>query len=167
MEMSSILAPSGDPVFVAGGPTAWKVAEYRGWVVSLEWARRRRKTKALMVIWPAKNILAPTAVAPGMWAIAREVMVDFVGFDSDGKCTGSASDALYEEAIEALPLLGKDRNDKQAFLSLVDTVIRFAPDLVLMPAAPRAVRQALAGDAVWDVSATDKNSGKTLSEVSI
>lgn len=167
MQMSPVLSPSGEPIFTAGGNAAWKTAEYRGWVVSFEWARRRRKLKAMMVIWPAANILAPSAVQAGMWAISRDAVTAFVGFDRDNKCTGGASTDLYREALEALPMLGKDKNDKQAFLSLVDTVIRFAPDLALMPAAPKVVRQALIQPAMWDVSATNKNTGKTISEASI
>lgn len=167
LDMSPILSPSGEPLFRAGGEASWKTAEHRGWVVSFEWARRRRKFKAMLVIWPAANVFAVSAIKPGMWAISRETMTDFVGFDSDGKCTGSASADLYREALEALPMLGKDRNDKQAFLSLVDTVIRFAPDLATMPAAPPRVRQKLAGEPIWEVSATHKNSGKTISEASV
>lgn len=167
MQVSPVLSPSGEPIFTAGGESAWKTAEYRGWVVSFEWARRRRKYKAMLVIWPAANILALNAVKPGMWAISRETISSFVGFDRDDKCTGSGSVDLYREAREALPMLGKDVNDKQAFLSLVDTVIRFAPDLATMPAAPPRVKKQLAGEAMWEVSATHKASGKTISEVSV
>lgn len=167
MEMSPILSPSGEPVFTAGGKHSWKVAEHRGYVASLEWARRRRTTLAMLVIWPAGNILTVGAPSPGMWAISRNVISQFVGFDRDGKCTGSASEHCYAEALEAMPLLGKDRNDKAAFSALVDTVIRFAPDLVTMPAAPPRLRNELKGEAMWDVSASHKSSGKTIHEVSV
>ena len=79
MEMSTILSPSGEPVFTAGGNHAWKVAEHRGFVASLEWARRRRTTLAMLVIWPAGNILTVGAPSPGMWAISRNVISQFVG----------------------------------------------------------------------------------------
>jgi hypothetical protein len=160
----------GEPLFTAGGSASWKTMEHRGFVVSLEWARRRRKMLAMMVIWPAGLMTSGSVfgvASSGMWAISRNVISEFVGFDRDGKCTGSGSRALYAEALEAMPLLGKDRNDKQAFLALVDTVIRFAPDLVLMPAAPPRVREELKGDAMWDVKATIRDSGKTISEASV
>jgi len=166
MNVSPVLSPSGEPIFQAGGDTSWKTCEHRGWVVSFEWARRGRKVKAVIVIWPAVNIFSLSAIKAGMWTISREVMSEFVGFDRDGKCTGSASEHLYREALAALPMLGKDSNDKQAFISLVDTVIRFAPDLALMPAAPPAVRKELKGEALWDITATNKNTGKTISEMS-
>lgn len=165
--MSAVLSPMGEPMFTAGGRHAWKVAEYRGYVASLEWARRRRKMLAMLVIWPASNVFTrPDAPTPGMWAISRNVISEFVGFDRDGKCTGSASQHCFREALEAMPLLGKDRNDKQAFLALVDVVVKFAPDLALMPAAPPRVREDLKGVAMWDVTATNKNTGKTINEAS-
>lgn len=166
MQISPVLSPSGEPLFTAGGRHAWKVAEHRGWVASLEWARRRRKTMRMLVIWPASNVFMVGA-RPGMWAISEAVISTFVGFDRDGKCTGSGSTDLYREALEALPMLGKDRSDKQAFLSLVDTVIKYAPDLVLMPAAPPRVRNELKSDPMWDVSAVKKSTGKTISEASV
>ena len=168
MHVLPILSPSGDPVFVSGGDDAHFKGEYRGWTVSLEWVLLRRKVEACMVILPARNILmAATATKPGAWVILRKVMHEFVGFDRDGKCTGSASQDLIREAIASLPLLGKDSNDKQAALSLVDTVIHFADRLVQVPVAPIAVQQKLRGEALWDVTASDKSTGKTIKEASV
>lgn len=167
MEMSPVLSPSGEPIFTAGGNHAWKVATHRGWVVSLEWAKTRRKHVALMVIWPEGNILSPGAVANGMWAISRNCITEFVGFTKEDKCTGTASVHCIREATEALPILGKDRNDKQALLSLVDAVIKFAPDLVLMPVAPPCIRKELNGPALWEVTAKDKNTGKVIAEAEV
>ena len=167
MELSPLVSPSGDPIFTAGGATAWKTAEYRGYVASLEWTRRRRKFMPTLVIWPATNIFTVSATKPGMWAITRDCMTEFVGFDRDGHCTGSASEHCYREAYEALTVLGKDRNDRQAFVALVDVVLRFGPELIRMPVAPKAVKLALMDQAIWDVATTNKSTGKTIDEASI
>lgn len=164
MEMSAVLAPNGEPIFTAGGKSSFKVTAHRGWVVSFEWAKRRRKFLALMVIWPEGSILAKSAISAGMWAISRNVITDFVGFNKEGKCTGGPSEHCVREAIEALPMLGKDRNDKQALLSLVDTVVKFAPELVHMPIAPPAIKRDLQGPAMWEITATDKATGKVVKE---
>jgi hypothetical protein len=121
-----------------------------------------------MVIWSAPNILSNGGEpSTGMWAIAKSAIQEFVGFDKNDKCTGGASTFCYEQALEAMPLLGKDRNDKQAFIALVDTVIKFAPDLVHMPVAPLRVKRELADEAMWEITATNKNTGKTISEASV
>lgn len=164
MQISPLLSPAGRPIFTAGGSNkTWKTAEHRGYVVSLEWVGSGKKAAACLVIWAASNVFVPGGGENGMWVIGRRAITEFVGFTADGKCTGSASEHCYRECLEALPILGKDRNDKQAFLALVDTVIRFAPELVLMPATPRSIRKA-GGPAMWEVTAKDKNSGKVLSE---
>lgn len=153
-------------MFSAGGRHAWKTHEYKGWVVSLEWVGEGKRAMPAMVIWPQSNVFV-TGEGQGLWCIGRRAISEFVGFGPDGTCTGSASLHCYRECHEALPILGKDKNDKSAFLSLVDTVIRFAPDLVLMPATPRWIRKELDTPAMWDVTRTDKNSGKTLQEVEL
>lgn len=163
MNISPILTPDGLPMWSVGGAQSWKTATHRGYVVSLEWVGTGKKAVASMCIWPESNVFVPGSADGGVWVIGRRAITEFVGFTADGKCTGSASEHCYRECLEALPILGKDRNDKQAFLALVDTVIRFAPELVLMPVTPRAIRQAGA-PAMWEVTAKDKNTGKVLSE---
>lgn len=168
MNVSPILSPSGEPVFTAGGKHAWKTFEHRGYRVSLEWARSGRHTRCVMVIWSAPNILHRGGEpSTGMWVIAKNAIYEFVGFGKDDKCTGTESEHCRKECLEALPILGKDRNDKQAFLALVDTVIRFAPDLVHMPPAPLRVKQELADPAMWEITATNKNTGQTIREASV
>lgn len=167
MHVSPVITPDGRPVFTVGGRHAWKTHSYRGWNVSLEWviSNTRRRAAPCMVIWPASNILmSSTSRECGVWAIGRRAISEFVGFDTQGKCTGSVSEHCLREAAESLPVLGKDRNDKQAFLSLVDTVARFAPDLVLMPPTPPQLQREDGAPAMWEVTATNKNTGKTIAE---
>jgi hypothetical protein len=170
MNVSPILSPSGEPVFTAGGKHAWKTAEHRGYRVSLEWAKSGRNTRCVLVIWSAPIQHIHTfgrEPANGLWVIAKNAIHQFVGFDKDDHCTGGASEHCLRECLEAMPILGKDRNDKQAFVALVDTVIRFAPELVHMPVAPLHVKRELADEAMWEVTATNKNTGKTISEASV
>ena len=166
MNRSPILSPDGRPMFSAGGRHAWKVEQHRGYVISLEWVGDHKRAQPCIVIWPQKHVFV-TGEGNGMWVISRRAITEFVGFDSKDKCTGLASEHCFREAREALPILGKDINDKQAHLALVDCVIRFAPDLVHMPVAPKQVRREMAGEAMWDVAAKNKNTGKTISEASI
>ncbi|RZL07984.1 MAG: hypothetical protein EOP40_14515 [Rubrivivax sp.] len=167
MELSPVITPQGQPVWNMGGRHAWKVLQHRGFVISLEWVGRDRKAQPAMCVWPASNIFAPGAVDGGAWVISRRAITEFVGFNRDDKCTGSASEHCVRECLEALPILGKDKNDKQAHMALIDVIVRFAPELVLMPATPRQVRDDLAGKAMWDVTATNKHTGKVLSEASV
>lgn len=166
MKISPILTPDGQPVFSAGGKHAWKVTEHKGFVCSLEWVGNGRRAFPAMVIWANRNILVASA-DDGMWVISRRAITEFVGFDAQGKCTGSISDHCMREAREALPTLGKDRNDKAALHALCDVVARFAPDLVHMPVAPTAVRQELDNPPMWEVKAIDKATGKLIEHTEI
>lgn len=167
MRMSPVLNPDGRPVFTAGGRQAWKVAEHRGYICSLEWVGEGKKAKPAMVIWSASNILQAGSESRGMWCILRTALVDFVGFDSLGNATGSISEHCIREAKEAMPLLGKDPNDKAALTALCDVVLKFAEPLVHMPVAPREVKQAMDTAPMWEVKATHKDSGKVISEAEV
>ncbi len=166
MEMSPVLSPQGLPMWSFGGNRSWKTATHRGYIVSLEWVGQGKKAHACMCIWSASNIFVPGSNGSGTWVIGRRAITEFVGFTRDLRCTGSASEHCYRECLEALPMLGKDRNDKQAFVALVDCVIRFAPDLVHMPVTPREIRFDRS-DAMWEVTATNKDTGKVLTEAEV
>ncbi len=166
MQVSPIISPQGRPVWSIGGAQAWKTAEHRGYMVSLEWVGKGKKAAPCLCIWPASNVIAAGGTESGAWVISRRAITEFVGFTKDLRCTGSASEHCYRECLAALPVLGKDRNDKQAFVALVDTVIRFAPDLVHMPATPRAIRFDKS-DAMWEMTTIDKSSGKTLNQAEV
>ena len=120
----------------------------------------------IMCIWPASNVFV-TGEGQGIWTITRNCISEFVGFNTDDKCTGGASEHCFREAKLAMPLLGKDPNDKGALHELVDVVVAFAPELVLMPATPKHVRKKLEAPAMWEVRATIKESGKVLHEAEV
>jgi len=167
MHRSPLVAPNGEDVFVAGGGQVWKQGTHRGWNVSLEWIGDGKRTEPCMVIWQEPNVFQLQREAPGLWVIGRRAVTEFVGFNKELKCTGSPSEHCFREAREALTVLGKDKNDKQALNSLCDAVITFAPELVLMPVAPKQVRIALESEKMWEVAATNKLTGKTLHEAEV
>ncbi|XVJ69937.1 MAG: hypothetical protein HEQ39_09960 [Rhizobacter sp.] len=166
MKLSPVLSPDGRPLFSAGGGHAWKTGVHRGFVVSLEWVGEGRKAYPAMVIWPASNVFV-TGEGSGMWVIARKVIVDFVGFNASDKCTGGPSEHCIREAQQALPILGKDINDKEALSALVSCVVTYAMDLVGMPLVPKAIRKELDHPPMWDIKQTDKASGKVVKELEI
>lgn len=166
MHLSPIVSPSGEPVFVVGNSHSYKQATMRGFNVSLEWIGEGRKSQPCMCIWPESNIFI-NREHTGVWCIGRRAITEFVGFNKDGTCTGNPSEHCFREAREALTVMGKDQNDQQALRALADVVIRFAPDLVHMPVTPIAIRKDLEGSAMWEVTNTDKSTGKVLSEAAV
>jgi hypothetical protein len=166
MKLSPILSPDGRPIFSMGGSQAYKTHHHRGFIVSLEWVGQGHKSYAAMVIWPESNV-SVAGEGSGAWCIARKVISQFVGFTADGKCTGGPSEDLIREARESLAILGKDSNDKQALTALVDAVVTYAPDLVLMPATPKIVKQQLDDSPMWEVKATIKETGKVINEAMV
>lgn len=169
MHRSPVIDPQGRPVFSAGGNHSWKQFEHRGFTVSLEWviSDTRRRAAPCMVIWPTSNVFVPGSSDQGMWAIGRRALSEFVGFNREGKCTGGASVHCLREAHQALPMLGKDRNDKNALNALIDCVVKFAPELVHMPPTPPWLQKREAAPALWEVRATNKRTGQVLNEAEV
>lgn len=169
MEVSPFLSPAGEAVFKFGGPHAHSVHALHGWVCSLEWTKERRRFIRSLVIWPAPGSLAmPGSIASGAWTITDSAVTELLDVDRDGKATGRFRMPFAEEqARQALPILGKDPNDREALRSLLDVVMRFGPDVYTIPVAPRAAREALAGAPMWDIRARAKSNGKVISEASV
>lgn len=161
MHVSAIEGPTGEAVFKAGGAQSWKTATMKGWNVSLEWAKSGRKFPRVLVIWPDT---LTNGTKPGFWTIAHTAIVEFLDFDKDGLCTGRPSDLLFIEARCALELLGKDVNDTQALFSLVDVVLRYGMEMAEQPVAPMHVKRSLMDEPMWEMTAVNKNTGKTIDE---
>lgn len=166
MKISPVLSPDGRPMWSAGGRHSHKVHEHKGYICSLEWVGEGKRAMPAMVIWPASNVFV-TGEGNGMWVIGRRAITEFIGFDSNLKCTGSISEHCLREARESLPVLGKDRNDKNALHALCDVVLKFAPDLVRMPVTPKDVRKDLELDPMWTVQAKDKTTGRVINEMEV
>lgn len=169
MHISPIISPGGEATYVAG-LHALKQRVHRGWVVSLEWLEVPgvRGASSCMVIWPDTR-LAITREAPGMWAIHRSEVANFAGFNANDRCTGGISAYGLEQCREALPMLGRDINDREALLSLADAVVTHLPDLVMMPKAPPDVRKQLRDRIapMWDIRTVNTATGTTISEATI
>lgn len=166
MHVAAIEGPSGEAVFKAGGDYCWKTGSFKGWHYSYEWAKSGRTYPRVLVIWPETRV-GRNVSQPGFWTIAHTAMVNFLDFDQDGVCTGKPSDYLFEQAWEALPILGKDPNDRHALFSLIDVVVQFGPELARQPVAPQELQRQLAGEPQWEMTATDKRTGQVTDESSI
>jgi hypothetical protein len=149
---SLLVGPSGRALFGVGGDNAARTHEFRGYCVSLEWDER--DGEPILLMWPATT--------------GREVGVFGICLSSAGKYAnpdGTPTRECFDECAMALPTLGKALLPVELRL-LVDVVMRFIPDLLLMPPAPKALRRAARGEALIDITQQD-NRGKTISEVSI
>jgi hypothetical protein len=166
MKLSPVISAQGEPVWSAGGSHAYKVNHFKGFICSLEWVGDGRRAQPCMIIWESGNVFTG-GESRGMWVISRRAITEFVGFDKNGKCTGSISEHCTREAKESLPILGKDKNDKAALNALCDVVLKYAPDLVHMPVTPKEVRADLDNPPMWDITATNKGSGKVIQETEV
>jgi hypothetical protein len=154
LNQSLVLGTSGRALFGVGGEHAWRTHEYKGYRISLEWDEH--DGEAMLLIWPATTFLE------------REVGVFGIGRSSASKYAepnGGPTEACLVECAAALPTLGKAMLNIEVH-TLVDVVMRFIPDLILMPPAPRHVRLNAKGQALMDITQVS-NDGRKLSEVSI
>lgn len=145
MELSPILTQDGKAVANFGGDLAWKQRTHRDYVVSLEWRRdpdRPKRTDGVMAIWSAHG------VDRGAWVITRRGIMKFC--DSNNRPTRHA----FEQAFEALPLLGRAPLQMEVN-HLVDVVMEHVDDLVQMPSTPPQVKQALRGEAIFEIIRRD------------
>jgi hypothetical protein len=147
MERSPILNPQGTPVFL-----------FRGLVISLEWVKggRRKNPPRAMCIWRERSPLIVNAnenAERGTYVINQRAITNYIEFNGNDKCTGGFNKHMLPECVEALPILGFDRNDRQALLALIDCIIKFGPELMVMPPAGARIRNALADVPLMDVSA--------------
>lgn len=78
-----------------------------------------------MVIWPEGTSLTD-AVEAGAWCISRTAAAEFVDASAPTrKC--------LKEARDVLRALCKEEGDEHALSALVEAVVKFAPELLLMP----------------------------------
>lgn len=156
MNRSLLLDAYGRALYSVGGPTAWKTAEYKGYAVSLEWYVDARSTEPMLCIWP---------VAGGRDAGALGICLSSAGkyADPSGKPTPEAFAEARQTLIECFDRVPIDAEVH----TLVDVLMRFIPDLIMMPPAPVDVRRSESGKPILEVELTDEATGKTVSEASI
>lgn len=146
----------GRDLYSLGGPTSWKTGTYKGYCVSLEWFSGRRTTEPMLAIWPVAG-----GREAGVWGICLSSVGKYA--DPSGKPTPEAFAEARATLVECF-----DRAPLQVEVNtLVDVVMHYIPDLILMPPMPRDARQAEAGKALLEVELSDENTGKTLSEDTI
>jgi hypothetical protein len=135
MDLTHVIDPlHGRPMWAVGsGPTHLQ-ATHRGYCVSLEWLAEgnSRDVERVLCIWP----LAQERNS-GVWAICGSAAVKYAHFDTNGKPTGTPTVYAWKEARTTLT----DVFDRVALgieiAALLDVVMRYLPELVLMPPAPR------------------------------
>jgi len=152
LKQSTLVSAANRPMFGVGGASSFSTHEFKGYVVSLEWDDIDGEPVLLM--WSAAG--------------GREAGVFGICLSSAGKYADPNGRPTKEGLFEcgrALKVLGR------ALLlielhNLVDVVMRFLPDLLRMPPAPRAIRLAAKGQALMDITQQD-HYGRTIREVSI
>ena len=152
LSQSVILNATGQAMFAIGGTSAYATHEFKGYVVSLEWDET--DGEPLMLMWSQHA--------------GRNAGVFGICLSSVGKYAnpnGTPTDEGILECAKVLPLLGKDLRPTE-LNNLMDTVMRFIPDLIRMPSAPRALRLKAKGEAYMDITMQDRN-GRTVSEASM
>lgn len=152
LNQSILVSAAGRPMFGVGGHTAYATHDYKSYVVSLEWDDT--DGEPILLMWSA--------------ACGRESGVFGICLSSASKYadpSGRPTDEGLAECIRALPLLGRAQLPIE-LNNLMDVVMRFIPDLLRMPPAPKALRKAAKGRAYLDVTQQDQN-GRVLSEASI
>lgn len=154
LKQSLVVGASGRALFGVGGENAWRTHEYKGYHVSLEWDEN--DGEPMLLIWPATSFLEREV---GVFGIGRSSASKYLNAD------GTPTPACAEECAIALDALGKALLRVEV-ITLMDVVVRFLPDVILMPPAPKALRLAARGEALMDIVQVDGH-GKKLSEVSI
>ena len=179
MHRSPIVDEQGRLRFEYGGPDAWKQFQHRGFTVSIEWTfgDTMRRLPPVMVIWATRGrVVSATTSSDGAWAISRNDIANFYrdredGTDEEGfkrlRITGGPSLYCMQEAHAALPILGKDPNDRHAFQALVDCVMSHGEYLGRIPPSPATEVRRRAGAPLWEVTAINKSTGKVMSEAEV
>jgi hypothetical protein len=143
------------PIWSFGGTDAWKTLTYRGYDVFLEWFVEPAKTQPILIVKPTRH-------GPGDGAFGICLGAVGVYLDASGNLTPEAR----EECMKALPILGKPKLDIEV-RNLMAVVHRWLPELILMPPAPRIVRQREANAPVIEVELRDESSGKVQEEIAL
>lgn len=172
MHASPILDPNGNRVFSVGGAHSWKQLTFRDLNVSFEWliTSGYKRKPPILCIWRATNVFANPGDGGnrGIWTISRNGYDKLLGtrLGHETKISGDPSAYLIREAREALPVLGFDRNDRNALRNVVDCVIHCAQDFAMMPPTPQQLMDK-ARAPMWEVQAINQATGKVISEAEV
>jgi hypothetical protein len=176
MQLAPLLDPQGRRVFTCGGPDAWKTGQFRDLSWSFEWTKVRmsRHMKPVLCIWRTpRNVvlggLGINASDNGIWVIGRQGFADMLGVRAghDFKLSGDPSQYLQIQAQAALPIMGFDKNDRNALRNVCACVIHCAEDFAQMPVTPRAIAEKAKDAPMWEVTAYNKATGQTVAEAEV
>lgn len=148
----------GVPKFVIDSETVKAQYRHKDYIVSIGWALDPNTGRAdgCMTIWSAR----PDDDA-GAWVLMRRCMGEFS--DEHNRPTVYA----FEQALEALPVLGRSLIKTEVH-NLIDTILAYVDDVVMLGAAPVGVALLLQGDPVWDVTVhANEQPNKVLREATI
>lgn len=149
-----IIDTAGREMFTVGGDQAAYTTTYKGYCVSLEWFVGQRTTEPMLCVWPVIN-----QRESGVWGICLSSAGKFATPE------GTPTPEAFTEAREVLvtmfdrAALGVEVNN------LVDVLMRYIPDLILMPPTPRQVVLDSRGRPIWEVERQEN--GRTVAEVTI
>lgn len=152
LNQSSIINATGQAMIGVGGLSSHATHEYKGYVVSMEWDTS--DGEPIMLMWSASG--------------GRDAGVFGICLSSAGKYAdpnGRPTDQGLFECGRALNVLGRALLPIE-LNNLVDVVMNYLPELLMMPPAPRAVRKAAKGEALMDITQKDQYD-RVISEVSI
>lgn len=146
-ELTPLLNADGLPVVRFGGAHAHKQRTVKGYVVSFEWCmdpddKHHRRVEPCIAIW------SDGLSREGAWVITRRGVMGFC--DQHNRPTPKC----FREAAEALPMLGYMALHNE-IIRLVDVVMDSVDDLVQMPSAPRALKEQLKGETIWEIERRD------------
>jgi hypothetical protein len=152
LKQSVLVGASGRAMFGVGGENAYRTHSYKGYAVSLEWDES--DGEPILLMWPEIS--------------GRETGVFGICLSSAGKYadpSGRPTEDGIVHCAAALPTLGRAMLDIEV-KTLVDVVMRFIPDLLMMPPAPRAIRLQARGGPVLDIEQRDGR-GRKITEASV
>jgi hypothetical protein len=143
-----ILGASGRPFYCMGGNSAWRTHDAGDYAVSLEWV----ENEPAMVIWSKRG--GESAFCICLSSVGKYATPE-----------GLPNEEGVLELAKALPEFGRAITRLELH-HLVDVVLCYVPELILMPPVPPEIREAAKPDPLMEITEVDER-GKVTREVSI
>jgi hypothetical protein len=144
-----ILGADGRPFYCLGGMQAWRTHDAGDYIVSLEWV----ENEPAMVIWSKRGA-----------AFAFVICLSSIGKYATPE--GDPNPEGANELARALPDFGR-AIERTELHHLVSIILRYTPELILMPPMPREVWEADNRDDPFLEVTTKDERGKVIAEVEI
>lgn len=149
LNKSLIVSSTGQAMFGVGGQSVHATYVYKGYAVSLEWDAQ--DGEPVMLMWSAIG---------GQGAGVFGICLSSAGKYADP--SGRPTEECLVNCAAALPTLGRAMLNVEV-TTLVDVVMNFMPELLMMPPAPKQVRLDGKGAALFEIT-QQNGDGKTVSE---